>query len=146
MIGTTFDSVTTALADKMITHAENEINKYISKRYDISSFQVSVPPLVTSLCETLAEGYMHWRMSRGGKDSMARGKEMIKEVQSNLLLIQGYKADILDSSGSIIDDMSTTSFRIQSSTVDYHNTFNEDDPVNWGVDLEKLLAIEDERS
>jgi hypothetical protein len=42
--------------------------------------------------------------------------------------------------------MSTTSFRIQSSTVDYHNTFNEDDPVNWGVDLEKLLAIEDERS
>jgi hypothetical protein len=146
MIGTTFDSVTTALADKMITHAENEINKYLSKRYDISAFQSTVPPLVTSLCETLAEGYMHWRMSRGGKDSMNRGKEMIKEVQSNLLLIQGYKSDILNSSGAIIDDMSTTSFRIQSSTVDYHNTFNEDDPLDWTVDPDKLSAIEDERS
>ena len=29
MVGTTFDTATTSLASKLITHAENEVNKYI---------------------------------------------------------------------------------------------------------------------
>ncbi len=148
MIGTTFDTATGNLATLMITHAENEINKYISKRYDVGTFMstsTSVPPLLTSLCETLSEGYMHLRMSRGGKDAEKRGKILIDGVLSNLKDIADYKLDLIDSSGDVITDMSQTAYRVLSNTTGYTNTFNEDDPINWKVDQDKLDDIDDER-
>lgn len=148
MVGTTFDTATTSLADKLIIHAENEINKYLSKRYDIESFNSSVgavPPIVTSLCETLSEGYMYQRMSRGGKDSMARAQILIDQVLKNLQLIADYKLDLVDSNENVISDMSQTAYRVLSNTTGYVNTFNEDDSLNWEVDPNKLQDIEDER-
>jgi hypothetical protein len=148
MIGTQFDTATTALASKLITHAENEINKYLSKRYDVGTFNATstaVPPLVTSLCETLAEGYMHKRMSRGGKEALSRANDLIDDVKSNLELIANYKEDLVDSSGDVIADMSQTAYRVLSNTTDYANTFNEDDPLGWEVDSDKLDDIESER-
>lgn len=147
MIGTTFDSITTALANKMITHSENEINKYLSKRYDLTVFSTSTstPPLVTSLAETLSEGYMHQRMSRGGKDAMNRGKDLIKQAIENLKLIADYKLDLVNTSGSVISDMSQTAYRVLCSTSDYPNTFNEDSELNWEVNQTKLDDIESER-
>ena len=110
MIGTTFDSLTTSLATKLITHAENEVNKYLSKRYDVSGWTTaaSTPPLVTSLAETLSEGYMSQRMSRGGKEAMARGATLIKQATENQKALQGYESDLLDSSGSVVSDFSNT--------------------------------------
>lgn len=147
MIGTTFDTVTTSLATKLITHAENEINKYLSKRYDIGSFNTStsVPPIITSIAETLAEGYMHQRMSRGGKESMARGKALIDQAIANLNDIANYKLDLIDSNGDQINDLSTGSYLIKSTTENYSNTFNEDDPLNWEVDQDKLDDVDSER-
>lgn len=148
MIGTTFDTATTSLATKLITHSENEINKMISKRYDISSFNInaaSVPPLITSIAETLTEGYMYHRMSRGSKEGLAHGKELISQAMDNLKAIADYKLDLVDSSGDVITDMSQTAYRILSNTSDYSNTFNEDDPLDWAVDEDKLDDIEDER-
>lgn len=148
MIGTNFDSITTSLCTKLITHSENEINKYLSKRYDISSFNdtsTSVPPIVTTICETLTEGYMHQRMSRGGKDSLARGKVFIDQAISNLNLIAEYKLDLVDSSGDRINDLSTGAFVIKSTTENYSNTFNEDSQLDWEVDSNKLDDIESER-
>lgn len=149
MIGTTFDSITTALATKLITHAENEVDKYLSKRYDVSGSpfdtSTSIPPIVTSITETLAEGYMHQRMSRGGKDAMLRGKELINQAMDNLKLIADYKLDIVDSSGDVVTDMSQTAYRVLSTTSNYSNTFNEDSELDWEVDQEKLDDIESER-
>lgn len=148
MVGTTFDTPTTALAVKLITHAENEVNKYLSKRYDLAAFNATttaVPPLVTSLAETLAEGYMHKRMSRGGKESLVRANDLIKQATDNLLLISEYKKDLVDSAGAVIADMSQTSYRVLSNTTNYANTFNEDDPLNWAVDSNKLDDIDGER-
>jgi hypothetical protein len=147
MIGTTFDSLTTSLADKLITHAENEVNKYLSKRYNVTSFMTagSVPPLVTSLTETLAEGYMHQRMSRGGKDAMKRGSELIEMAKENLESIAEYKLDLHNTAGSVISDMSQTAYRVLSNTTDYSSTFNEDDELNWAVDSDKTDDISDER-
>jgi phage gp36-like protein len=149
MIGVTFDSVTSALATKMITHAENEVDKYLSNRYDTSAspFDTSttIPPIITSITETLAEGYMHQRMSRGGKDAMARGQTLIEQAIDNLKLISDFKLNITDSSGDIVADMSNTSYRVASTTEGYSNTFNEDDELNWEVDQDKLDDIEDER-
>lgn len=147
MVGTSFDTATTSLADKLIIHAENEINKYLSKRYNIEDFTpaANVPPIVTSLCETLAEGYMYQRMSRGGKDSMARAKELIDMALKNLEAIAKYELDIIDTDGEPIPDMSQTAYRVLSNTTGYANTFNEDSELNWEVDPNKLEDIEDER-
>lgn len=149
MVGTTFDAATTSLATKLITHAENEINKYISKRYDVSvspfNTSTSIPPIITSIAETLSEGYMYQRMSRGGKESMERGSVLIKQALDNLKLIADYKLDIVDSSGDVITDMSNTSYRCLSNTDSYSTTFDEDSELDWKVDQEKLDAIESER-
>lgn len=146
MVGTNFDTATTSLASKLITHAENEVNKWISKRYDVSSFtSTSIPPLVTSLSETLAEGYLYQRMSRGGKESLGRGKELISQATENLKMISEYKLDILDANGDVLADMSNTSYRILSSTSEYSDTFNEDDPLSWAVDQDKLDDIDSGR-
>ncbi len=145
MIGTDFDTATTALCSKMITHAENEVNKYLSKRYDISSFTSSVPPLVTSLTETLTEGYTYQRMSRGNKEWRDRGLELVNMALENLKLISEYKLDLVDSSGNVLTDMSNTAFRCLSSTDAYSTTFNEDSELNWEIDQDKLDDIESER-
>lgn len=145
MVGTEFDSITTSLCGRLITHAENEINKYLSKRYDVNAFQASVPPLVTSLCETLTEGYMFQRMARGGKESMAQGKMLISQAIENLKLIADYKADLLDSSGDVVAESASGAYTILSTTSDYSNTFNEDNPLNWEVDTDKLDDIDSER-
>ena len=147
MIGTNFDTATTALGVKLITHAENEINKYLSKRYDMTAFTAtaSVPPMITSWCETLAEGYMCQRMSRGGKEAMARGQTLIDQVIGNLKLVADYKLDLVNTAGSVIADMSNTAYRVLCNTTNYANTFNEDDPNNWEVSDTKLDDIDTER-
>ena len=108
MVGTTFDTATTNLCSKLITHAENEVNKWLSKRYDLAAIAIAVPPLVTSLAETLAEGYLYQRMSRGGKESDQRGKILIAQVLDNLKMISEYRLDLVSSSGAILTDMSQT--------------------------------------
>ena len=150
MIGVDFTVANgTTLAAKAITHAEAEVNKYLSKRYDISSttFQTttSIPPMVTMLTEKLAEGYM-WRwLSRGSKETLTRGEALIKDAKENLSLIANYKSDVLDTSGDPLADMSNTAFSVRCNTTDYSNTFNEDDEKAWAVDEDKVDDISDGR-
>ncbi len=152
MVGSDFsNSATSALATKCITHAETEINKYLSRRYDLSSsyFQTStaVPPIVTTWCEQLAMGYMYRQLSRGGKDAIKRGEELIKEVKSNLLDVAEFKLHVTDSAGSMLpDDTSNSSYRVLCNTIDYSNTFNEDDELDWAVDSDKLDDISSGRT
>jgi hypothetical protein len=148
MYDTTFDTATTSLCDKLITHAENEINKYISKRYDVAAFNATstaIPPLLTTLCETLTEGYMYQRMSRGGKESMGRGKVLIEMAISNLDKIAKYELDLLDSNEAVIQDLSQTAYRVLSNTEGYSSTFNEDDELSWRISENKLNDIDTER-
>lgn len=146
MIGTEFDTATTLLCTKLITHAENEVNKFLSKRYDLSSStfltSTSIPPLVTSLAETLTEGYMYQRMSRGNKEWTSRGKELINQAIDNLKLIADYKEDLVNSAGAPLSDMSQTAFRVLCNTSDYTTTFDEDSELNWKVDSDKLNDID----
>lgn len=149
LIGSSFDTATTNLVSELIDDAEAEINKYLSKRYDLSSstFQTytSAPPILKKLTKNLVKGYFYRDNSRGGKESLARANEYIKEVKENLQMIMDYKIDLLNTAGAIIVDKDTTSWRIQSSTVDYTETFAEDNPFNWAVDLDKLDDIDDSR-
>lgn len=146
MVGINFSATDMpTLAAKAIEQAEAEVNKYLSKRYDLSSntFQTStsIPPLVKQMTERLAEGYLWQWMSRGSKESLTRGKELIDEVKGNLGLIASRQADLLNTTGSIISDLSTASYRIQCTTSNYTDTFAEDDELNWAVDSDKLDDI-----
>ena len=144
LVGVDFDSATTSLVSKLITHSENEVNKYLSKRYDVSAFTTtSMPPLVTSLTETLTEGYYYMRNARGGKDSIEHGKSIVKLATDNLQMIADRKLDLLASNGSPVVEMADNSFEIVSSTSDYTPTFNEDE--DWAVDQDKQDDIEDSR-
>lgn len=145
MVGLNFDSATTQLATNKISEAEAEINKYLSKRYDLSSstFQTAanVPPLVQSLCSRLAEGYMWCSNSRGSKESLTRGKQLIDDVLTNLKQIQDYKADLTSSTGVKISEVTNTAYLVKSNTTDYVNTFDEGDELAWQVDPNKLEDI-----
>lgn len=149
LIGTSFDTVTTNLIVDLITDAEAEVDKYLSKRFDLSAstFQTSTscPPILTKITKQLVKGYFYRDNSRGGKESLTRAKEYISEALDNLKMIADYKVDLTSSDGSLVTDKENTSWRIQSSTEDYTDTFGEDDSKNWVVDPDKLDAIEDSR-
>jgi len=145
MVGVDFDTATAALGSNMIVEAQNEINKWVSKRYPISSYVTTTayatnPPVLLSWCDRLAEGYMWIRLSRGSKESIARGKEMIKDVKECLQALANNKVDLVSSSGSAITEL-TNPDNVLSNTEDYAATFDEDDPLNWGVDSDKLNDI-----
>ncbi len=149
MVGTTFDTATTALMNKMITRAENEVDKYLSKRYDIGVYLsmslTALPPLLTSLTEDLAEGYYFMRNSRGGKESVAYGQVLVDEAKSNLQLILERKADLLDASGDPVAEAANASYRLLSNTTNYSQTINEDDELRWKQDQDKLDDIDSGR-
>lgn len=137
------------LAAEAITDAEQEVNKYLSKRYDLSSstFQTStsIPPMVRMMTNRLAEGYLWQWLSRGGKESMKRGEALVEGVIKNLTAISEYKMDLLDTAGSAIPASSNDPFRVQCSTTDYTETFAEDGDLSQAVDSEKLDDISDAR-
>lgn len=146
LIGTTLDAATTSLVGQCITWAEDEINKKLSKRYDITAFQTTtaVPPLVRSLCQQLATGLFYQHNARGGRDAMERGDYFIKKVQENLADLAANKLDLVNTAGSVIAE-SSNRLGVLSSTDDYMSTFAEDDPLDWAVDEDKLDDISDER-
>jgi len=138
----------TALVDRLITHAENEVNKYMSKRYDVADWSTTtaIPPLVTTWTETLAAGYLYQNMSRGGSESMKRGQTYIDRVLKNMTEVADGVFDLISPTGGTVTQSSTKTAKfVQSSTSGYANTFNEDDPLNWAVDDDKLDDIASER-
>lgn len=147
MIGVNFDSETTALVSTLITDAENEVNKYLSRRYDLSSaaFQTStsIPPLVKTLTTQLAEAYSWESLSRGGKESLARSKSLETRALDNLKLIADYKLNLLNSLGATVTDMSDSSYQIRCNTTDYTPTFDEGDELDWAIDPDKVSDIAD---
>jgi hypothetical protein len=148
MIGTVFDTATTNLASSMITDASEEIRKKLSKRYDFSlaTFETTTsrPVILNTICETLALGYMYENMSRGSKEGLARADRYIKRGMENLDILAIGDAELIDTSGNVVDQISTD-WAVQSSTQDYANTFNEDKQTNWKPDPDKIDDIKAER-
>lgn len=149
MIGTTFDANTTFFASKCVDWAEADCNKYLAKRYDISAstFQTttSIPPLVRTLAEQIATGYMFTLNSRASKETIERGEKLIKMANEQLQAIVSYEAHLYDTAGSLITESSNTAYQVQCNTSDYSTTFNEDDELSWAVDTDKLDDIDDGR-
>lgn len=142
-----FDSLTTLLVTDCITDGEAEVNKWLSRRYSLAGYQTTtaaIPPMMRTLTIRLAEGYFWQRNSRGAKESLARGRELIKYALDNLKDICDYKASLVDTAGSLIPtDENAGAFRVLSSTTDFRDTFNEGKSSQWKVDRDKLDEIDD---
>jgi hypothetical protein len=147
MVGTVNDTATVSLASASIYDAENEIKKRLGKRYDfsVSPFltTTSIPPMITSLTETLAIGYMYENMARGSKEGYARADRYIKRVTDNITELLEGEAALLNTAGAALTELEGP-WRVQSTDA-YPPTFNEDDPKFWKVSTDKLEDIEDER-
>lgn len=139
----------TAAASLCITQAEDEIKKQLSKRYDVSSatFQTStsIPPMLQHIALWLSLGYFFQISSRGGPESMKRGKTFIDQAMANLMQLANREVDLVNSSGSPISELGGY-MAMTSTTKNYSPTFNEDDPLDWAVDSDKLSDIDSERS
>lgn len=149
MIGTNFDTVTSALASASIVDASEEIRKKLSKRYDFTAGSVfdtttTCPLIITTICETLALGYMYENMSRGSKEGLARADRYLKRAGEQLDAIMIGDAELIKPDGTVITQI-TTDWKSESNTSEFANTFNEDDQSHWKPDPDKITAIEDER-
>jgi hypothetical protein len=148
MLGSpTFDTATLALASACIYDADNEIRKRLSKTYDFTAAPflttTTYPPMIVSLCETLALGYLYENMARGGKESYARADRYIKRAFENLNMLANGEAQLMSAAGVLVEE-SDGNWGIQVTEA-YSNTFNEDDPHTWSVSSTKLDDIETSR-
>lgn len=137
------------LPGMLIDRAERRINSVLAKRYDLQSdyFQTttSIPPMVREWAAMHAAGSLWIEKSRGGagKESLARGQSLHKEVFADLKLLSENQLELLDSTGAIINDMSDTSSRVLCNTSGYTPTFDEGDELSWAPDPDKLEDIAD---
>lgn len=145
--GASFTDLTSS-ASLMITQAENEIRKQLSNRYDMGSSpfltSTSLPPMVTTLCEWLSLGYLYELTARGSVDQYARADRFINKAHENMKMILNYEFNLVDSTGTEVAS-SSTDMQVKSNTSGYHSTFDEDDPLNWKVDSDKIDDIDDGR-
>jgi len=147
-VGGSFANLT-ALASDLIGQAEDEIRKKMSKRYDVSTddWQTTtgtVPPMVTTWCEWLSLGYLYEASARGGNDTYKRADRYIDKARDNMKEVMEYEANLVGADGSELTE-SDSNLILKSNTNDYHDTFAEDNPLNWEVDQDKIDDIADER-
>ncbi len=149
MVGVTFNTATTSVATECITWSEDEIRKYLSKRYDMSSAQfqtsTSTPPMVKTWATRMACGYLEMQISRGGTEALKRGQDKVDSVIDNLKLVKSGALDVLNTAGSSLTEGANSAFKIDSNASGYEQTFNVDDPLDWEVDSDRLNDIEDDR-
>lgn len=143
--GNSFSGLT-ALASDCITDAENEVKKRLAVKYDVSAWATSAatPPVVQTITKWLAIGYLYEATARGSKESYGRADRYIKRGNKNLNEIIEGKAELTDSSGDVVA-VDTNAKPVFGNTTDYHPTFNEDSPLNWTPDPDKMDDIDDER-
>lgn len=144
--GVTFNTATTSLATLCIEDAENEVNKFLSKRYSVpfDTF-TSTPPIIKSLCRRLACYYVLTSLfTQDSQNTEAWATEFYEKPMEELKDIRDGKVDILNTAGSALSEINT-SYAIQSNTKDYHPTFDLDEDTNWEIDDDRLTDIRNEK-
>jgi hypothetical protein len=139
-----------SLASLCITWAENHVKSKLARRYDVSSSpfltSTTIPPQITSITEQLAGGYLFKQISRGAPESIERGEALIVEAKASLMMLSKSECDLVDTAGSFLPERTdSTRLEVISSASSFHTTFDEDSPLNWKIDGDKVQAIADDR-
>ena len=138
---TSADAAGTAQFSRHITRAEGLINGYLAARY-VLPFS-AVPPII----RTIAEDISSYFFIRGSyvQDGQRKNEyvDAFKEALGQLKDIRDGKTPLADTSGTLIPQI--TSSKFLSTTKSYAPTFNDDDPMQWDTDPDKLSEIEGDR-
>ncbi len=141
-------TATTTLIDEHINRADNVINAKIAQRYAVGSFNTSgsVPPLLKTISEDIAS-YFTFRSEFGGDNQNDNEwTDKFKDAIELLDQLREGDIDLVNTTGSIIDERTTSAVDIISSThIDYQPFFDEDSVTSWKVDDDKISSIEDNR-
>lgn len=145
MPGYKLDTTTAqSITSRVIDWAESCVNSGIGTRYNFGSapFNASatVPPMIRTLTEQITIGYVFKTWSRGAKESITRGDAMLTEAKTQLKLISAGKIDLFATDGSEITERSSST-KIRSNADSYATTFDEDSPLLWRIDPDKIDAI-----
>ena len=138
-----------SLASICINWAENKVKAKLSRRYDVSNWSTStaVPPQITSITEMIACGHLFKQISRGAPESITRGNEIMQDGIDQLMQLANMECDLVNTAGSLINERTdSTREEVISSTTGYHTTFDEDSPLNWVIDPDKVSDIDSGRS
>lgn len=125
-----------------ITRSDAIINGMIAKRYGLPFS--ATPPLIIQISEDLT-GYFTYR-SFYAQDNQSRF-DYFDELKANALnlldMIRKGEVDLVDTSGSIIDERTTEGNTVlDSNTEDYQPYFDLDDCLDWKFDSEMLDDID----
>lgn len=151
MTGVDFSGYT-GLSSAVISRAEARLNSVLARRYDMSQayFQTTTatPPQVREWATQLASGYAWKEISRGGagKECLARGNSIIKDVMDDLALLSKGELEILDTSGALVAEMSVGVGQVLCNTSTYFTTFDEGRETGWRVDPDKLDDLADQKA
>lgn len=139
---------TVAIIDSHISRADSYINAKISNRYDVSGFDTvgSVPPLLKMLSEDIASYYTYRSQFSADNQNVNEWTEKFKDAIEVLNQIRDGDMDLVNTTGSLITELTDTeNDMVTSSTEDYQSYFDEDSPLDWKVDDDKLESINDAR-
>ena len=138
-------SVTALAVGKHITRADALINSKIAKRYAVPI--VPTPPLLANLSEDITAYYTY--RSFYSQDNLNKF-DYFDELRSIALeTLEGIRKgdiDLVDTSGSLIPEPSTTSLSMVDGThYGVQPFFDVDDESQWKFDQNELDSIRDKR-
>ena len=139
-------STTLALVDQHIARADNVINGKIAIRYNVANFTSTVPPLVKTISEDITSYFTYRSLFSSDNQNLNEWTDKYKESIQMLDDIRNGDMDLIDENGNIIGEKETSDVdKIESTTQDYQPFFDEDEPIEWAVDGDKLTNIKDNR-
>jgi hypothetical protein len=139
---------TLALIEDHIARADNVINGKIAKRYDVSGFDTtgSVPPMLITISEDISSFYTYRSLYSSDNQNYNEWMDKFDEAMELLNEIRDGDIDIVNSTGSIIEERtSATQDKIISSTENYQTFFDIDEPTDWKFDDDRKDEVADER-
>ena len=139
-------STTIAVIEQHIARADNVINGKIALRYNVSSFSTLVPPLLKTISEDITSYYSYRSFFSSDNQNFNEWTDKYKQAMELLEDLREGDMDLVDSSGDIITEVTTSAVdKIESTTQDYQPFFDEDEVTDWNVDSDKLDNIRDDR-
>ena len=139
-------STTIAIIEQHIARADNVINGKIATRYQVSNFTSSVPPLLKTISEDITSFYTYRSLFSSDNQNLSEWTDKFEEAMKMLKELHDGDMDLVDENNNIIDEITTSAIdRIESTTQDYQPFFDEDEPVDWKTDDDKLTNIKDNR-
>lgn len=139
---------TSALIASHVARADTVINAKIAKRYDVSGFNTtgSVPPMLKTISEDMASYYSYRSLYSSDNQNFNEWTDKFKEAMELLDEIRDGDIDLVNTTGSVIQERtSATLDKIIANNENHQTFFDIDDPLDWDFDEDRKDEVKDAR-